>query len=131
MNDGMEPSRIILHLDMDSFFASVEAREHPEYRGRPLVVGADPKGGKGRGVVSTASYEARKFGIRSGMPISRAWALCPDAVYLPPDFPLYVKVSREVMGILGGCTDSFQQVSIDEAFLDISRAGTYPAAGDL
>ena len=73
----MEPPGIILHLDMDSFFASVEAREHPEFRGMPIIVGADPKGGSGRGVVSTASYEARKFGIRSGMPISRAFSLCP------------------------------------------------------
>ena len=71
----MEPLGIILHLDMDSFFASIEAREHPEFRGMPIIVGADPKGGSGRGVVSTASYEARKFGIRSGMPISRAFSL--------------------------------------------------------
>ena len=128
---GMEPSRIILHLDMDSFFASIEGREHPEYRGKPIVVGADPKGGKGRGVVSTASYEARKFGIRSGMPISRAFALCPRAVYLPPDFPLYLKVSREVMDILGAYSSHLHQVSIDEAFLDITQTGDYPAAEDL
>ncbi|HMA05860.1 MAG TPA: DNA polymerase IV [Methanomicrobiales archaeon] len=127
----MEPSRIILHLDMDSFFASVEAREHPEYRGRPLVVGADPKGGKGRGVVSTASYEARKFGIRSGMPISRAYHLCPDAVYLPPHFPLYLKASRGVMDILGAYSDHLHQVSIDEAFLDITHAGDFGAAETL
>jgi DNA polymerase IV (DinB-like DNA polymerase) len=127
----MDPSRIILHVDMDSFFASIEAREHPEYRGRPLVVGADPKGGKGRGVVSTASYEARKFGIRSGMPISRAFALCPDAVYLPPDFPLYVRVSGEVMEILRAYSGHLHQVSIDEAFLDISPAGGYAGAGEL
>lgn len=128
---GMEPSRIILHLDMDSFYASIEEREHPEYRGRPIVVGADPKGGKGRGVVATASYEARRFGIRSGMPISRAFALCPDAVYLPPDFPLYMKVSGEVMDILGTYSDHLHQVSIDEAFLDISQAGDYAAAKGL
>jgi DNA polymerase IV (DinB-like DNA polymerase) len=125
---GMELPRIILHIDMDSFYASIEVRERPDLRGRPVVVGADPKGGSGRGVVSTASYEARKSGIRSGMPISRAWALCPDAVYLPPDFPLYLKVSREVMGILDGYSDSVHQVSIDEAFLDISPTGRYPVA---
>ncbi len=127
----MELPQIILHIDMDSFYASIEERERPDLRGKPVVVGADPKGGSGRGVVSTASYEARKYGIRSGMPISRAYALCPDAVYLPPNFPLYVKVSREVMSILGEFTDSIHQVSIDEAFLDISRAGSFPAAEAL
>jgi DNA polymerase IV (DinB-like DNA polymerase) len=116
---------------MDSFFASIEAREHPEFRGRPIIVGADPKGGSGRGVVSTASYEARKFGIRSGMPISRAFALCPEAVYLPPDFPLYAKVSHEVMEILGTYSDQVHQVSIDEAFLDVSRSGGYAGAEAL
>jgi len=128
---GMEPLRIILHLDMDSFFASIEARERPELRGRPVIVGADPKGGSGRGVVSTASYEARKYGIRSGMPISRAYSLCPEGVYLPPNFPLYTKVSREVMEILHTYSLHFHQVSIDEAFLDISSAGDYGTAGQL
>jgi len=128
---GMEPRRIILHLDMDSFFASIEVRERPELQGRPVIVGADPKGGSGRGVVSTASYEARRFGIRSGMPISRAYSLCPGGVYLPPDFPLYTRVSREVMEILRTCFPHFQQVSIDEAFLDLSRAGDYGSAGEL
>ncbi|MDD1666275.1 MAG: DNA polymerase IV [Methanomicrobiales archaeon] len=127
----MEPGRIILHLDMDSFFASVEVREHPEYRGRPLVVGADPKGGKGRGVVSTASYEARKYGIRSGMPISRAYTLCPDAVYLPPHFPLYLEASREVMDILARYSPHLHQVSIDEAFLDLTHAGDYGPAEEV
>jgi DNA polymerase IV (DinB-like DNA polymerase) len=131
MGNGMDSPRIILHLDMDSFYASVEERERPEIRGRPVVVGADPKGGPGRGVVSTASYEARKYGIRSGMPISRAYALCPNAVYLPPDFPLYHGVSRGVMEILGSYSDSLHQVSIDEAFLDITPAGDYPAAREL
>jgi DNA polymerase IV (DinB-like DNA polymerase) len=127
----MESPRIFLHLDMDSFFASVEEREHPELRGRPIIVGADPKGGSGRGVVSTASYEARKSGIRSGMPISRAFSLCPEGIYLPPHFPLYVKISHEVMEILGPYSPHIHQVSIDEAFLDISHAGSYRAAEDL
>ena len=124
----MEPQRIVLHLDMDSFFASVEVREHPDLRGKPVIVGADPKGGSGRGVVSTASYEARKFGIRSGMPISRAYHLCPGGVYLTPHFPLYLEASRGVMEILRTYSDHLHQVSIDEAFLDITPAGSYEAA---
>jgi Nucleotidyltransferase/DNA polymerase involved in DNA repair len=79
--------RIILHLDMDSFYASVEIQKRPGLRGKPVIIGADPKNGKGRGVVATCSYEARAFGIRSAMPISQAFILCPHAVFLPPDFP--------------------------------------------
>ncbi len=127
----MSNNRIILHVDMDSFFASVEVREKPEHKGKPVVVGADPKGGKGRGVVSTCSYEARKYGIKSGMPISRAYKLCPTAVFLPVNFPLYIKASREVMNILRKYTEKFQQVSIDEAYLDVSYAGSFEAARGL
>jgi nucleotidyltransferase/DNA polymerase involved in DNA repair len=76
----MSEKRIIFHLDMDHFFSAVEERDHPEYKGKPVIVGADPRGGKGRGVVSTSNYEARKFGVRSGMPISKAWKLCPQGV---------------------------------------------------
>ncbi|MCW4047002.1 MAG: DNA polymerase IV [Candidatus Bathyarchaeota archaeon] len=115
-----EKRRIILHIDMDHFFTAVEEREHPEYRGRPVVVGADPKQGKGRGVVSTSNYEARKAGIRSGMPISRAWKLCPEAVYLPPNFSLYIEVSLEIMDIVRKYADKFEQWGIDEAFLDVT-----------
>jgi DNA polymerase IV (archaeal DinB-like DNA polymerase) len=75
--------QIVLHVDMDSFFASVELRERPELAGRPVVVGADPKGGKVRGVVSTCSYEAREYGIHSAMPVSQAYKLCPGASFLP------------------------------------------------
>jgi DNA polymerase IV (DinB-like DNA polymerase) len=123
--------RIILHLDMDSFYASVEMRARPELRRKPVVIGADPKQGKGRGVVATCSYEARAFGIRSAMPISQAFVLCPHAVFLPPDFPRYVKASADVMAILKAQGLPFEQVSIDEAFLDVSRLGTFPAATDL
>lgn len=123
--------RIILHLDMDSFYASVEMRGRPELRGKPVVIGADPKQGKGRGVVATCSYEARAFGIRSAMPISQAFVLCPHAVFLPPDFPRYVKASSDVMAILKAPGLPFEQVSIDEAFLDVSSLGTFSAAADL
>ena len=116
----MSPHRIILHVDMDHFYSAVEEREHPEYKGNPVVVGADPKEGTGRGVVSTCNYEARKFGIRSGMPISRAWKRCPDAVYLQPDFKLYGKVSSRIMDILRKYADKFEQWGFDEAFLDVS-----------
>jgi nucleotidyltransferase/DNA polymerase involved in DNA repair len=84
------------------FLPSVEVREHPELKGKPVVVGADPKEGRGRGVVSSASYEARKYGIRSALPISRAWKLCPDCVYLRPHFDLYISASNSVMKILKG-----------------------------
>ncbi len=114
-------SRIILHVDMDSFYASVEQRRAPSLKGRPVVVGSDPKGGLGRGVVSTCSYEAREFGIHSGMPISLAYKLCPDAVYLRVDMQLYKEVSCRVMEILRSEAGRFQQVSVDEAYLDISE----------
>ena len=124
-------NRIILHVDMDSFFASVEVREKTELVGKPVVVGADPKGGKGRGVVSTCSYEARKYGIKSGMPISRAYKLCPTAVFLPVNFPLYIRASGEVMNILRAHAEKFQQVSIDEAYLDVSNIGSFGVAREL
>ena len=99
--------RIVLHVDMDSFFASVEVRRDPSLGGKPVIVGADPKGGAGRGVVSTCSYEARRYGVHSGMPISRAYALCPHGVYLPVDRSLYARVSAEIMAILARHAGSF------------------------
>jgi len=113
--------RVIFHLDMDHFYTAVEERERPEIKGSPVIVGSDPKEGKGRGVVSTSNYEARKSGVRSGMPISQAWRLCPRAVYLPPNFPLYIKVSGEIMEIARKYTGKFEQWGIDEAFLDVSE----------
>jgi DNA polymerase IV (DinB-like DNA polymerase) len=124
-------SRIILHIDMDSFYASVETRERPELRGKPVVIGADPKHGKGRGVVATCSYEARAFGIRSAMPISQAFVLCPHAVFLPPDFPLYARISSDIMTILRSYGFRSEQVSIDEAFLDLTPFGSFTAAHAL
>jgi DNA polymerase IV (DinB-like DNA polymerase) len=127
-----EKKRIIFHLDMDHFFTAVEERERPEYKGKPVVVGANPKEGKGRGVVSTSNYEARKFGVRSGMPISRAWKLCPNAIYLPVNYELYVKVSNEIMDMLRKYADRFEQWGIDEAFLDVtSRVKDYAEAEAL
>jgi len=115
-----EPSRIIFHVDLDAFYVSVEVRERPELSGFPVVVGADPEQGRGRGVVITCSYQARKFGLKSGMPISRAWKLCPSAKFLRPNFDLYQRVSKEVMETLKGFADAFEQSGIDEAFLDVS-----------
>ncbi len=112
--------RCVLHVDMDQFYAAVEEREHPEFRGRPVVVGADPKDGEGRGVVSTCNYAAREFGIHSGMPISRAWKRCPDAVYLRPNFELYIEVSSRIMEILRTYADKFERWGLDEAFLDVT-----------
>jgi DNA polymerase IV (DinB-like DNA polymerase) len=128
---GGKTRRIILHLDMDSFYASVEVRERPELAGKPVVIGADPKEGKGRGVVSTCSYEARAFGIRSAMPVSQAFLCCPHAIFLPPRFHLYTRASADVMAILHALGYRLQQVSIDEAFLDVSPVGTFCAAYNL
>ena len=115
--------RTILHVDLDAFYVSAEVRENPGLKGLPVVVGADPEGGKGRGVVIACSYEARMFGLRSGMPISQAYRLCPQAKYIPPSWGLYERVSEEVMATLRGFADRFEQGSIDEAFLDVtSRA---------
>jgi DNA polymerase IV len=116
----MDKPRYIVHIDMDAFFASVEQRDNPRYRLKPVIIGADPKSGKGRGVVSTCSYEARKFGVRSAMPISIAYRLCPQAVYLLPDMEKYSRVSDEIFTIIYDFTPDIQRVSIDEAFLDIS-----------
>src|SRR4030042_934954 len=115
-----ENKRIIFHLDMDHFFTAVEENRRPEYKGKPVVVGADPREAKGRGVVSTANYEARKFGVKSGMPIARAWKLCPEGVYLPVNMALYVNVSNKIMEIARNFADKFEQWGIDEAFLDVT-----------
>ena len=107
----------ILHVDLDAFFAAVEQRDRPELRGRPVIVGGDPTA---RGVVSAASYEARRFGVHSAMPLRTAAALCPEGVFLPVNGSKYRTASRAVMEILGRYTPRVEQVSIDEAFLDVA-----------
>jgi DNA polymerase-4 len=109
--------RWIAHVDLDAFFTSCEQRDHPDYRGRPVVVGAQPGH---RGVVAAASYEARKFGIHSAMPISEAWRRCPDAVYVRPDISKYRQVSQQVLRILETITPTVEAASIDEAYLDVT-----------
>ena len=113
--------RIILHIDMDYFFAQIEERENPQFKGKPVVVGADPKGGKGRGVVSTANYVARKYEIHSAMPISKAYQLCPEAIFLPVNIELYQKVSENIIEIVKNYSPIFEQVSLDESYLDLSQ----------
>jgi DNA polymerase-4 len=107
----------IIHVDLDAFFAAVEQRDRPELRGKPVIVGGDPRS---RGVVSTCSYEARKFGVHSAMPLRTALQLCPNGIFLPVDGAKYQRVSREVMAVLRRFTPAVEQVSIDEAFLDVA-----------
>jgi len=113
-------ARVIFHVDMDAFYVSVERRENPELVGQPVIVGADPKKGRGRGVVMAASYEARQLGIRSGMPISTAWHKTPQAVFLRPDYDRYAAASESVIEVLRSFADVLEHVSIDEAFLDVT-----------
>ena len=106
----------IIHVDMDAFFTSVEQRDHPQYRNKPVVVGGDPKG---RGVVSTASYEARKFGVRSAMSCRQAAELCPNIIFLPVDMEKYKRISKEIHSIFRNYTSAIEPISIDEAFLQL------------
>jgi len=109
--------RKIIHIDMDAFFASVEQRDFPQYKNKPVVVGGSPQG---RGVVAAASYEARKFGVHSAMPASRAVRLCPKAIFLKPRFDVYKQVSHQIREIFYEYTDLVEPLSLDEAYLDVT-----------
>ncbi len=107
-------------IDMDYFYVACEELRNSEIKSRPAIVGSDPKGGQGRGVVMTCNYMAREFGIHSGMPISMAYRIKPDALYLPLDYDYYESVSKKIMERIKGFAGRFEQVSIDEAFIDVS-----------
>ncbi len=111
--------RRILHVDMDAFFAAVEQKRRPELVGEPVIVGGAGDPTK-RGMVSTASYEARRYGVHSAMPLRTAYKLCPEGVFLPVDFREYSRVSETVKNVLRGFSPVMEDVGIDEAFLDIS-----------
>ena len=131
--------RLIGHLDMDAFFAAVEERDHPELRGRPIVVGADPAGGKGRGVVATANYPAREYGIHSAMPISQAWKAAeaarrrgqPATAFVRGSHRRYSEVSDRIMAIVRRHAPVVEAASIDEAYFDLSFAGSLTRAADI
>jgi DNA polymerase-4 len=124
-----EPTRAIIHLDLDAFYAGVEILENPALAGKPVLIGGHPEG---RGVVAAASYAARAFGVRSAMPMARALVLCPQAVILPARFSVYSDYSRRVMDILRAVTPLFEQMSIDEAYLDVTeQTPAWEAAVDL
>src|SRR5215217_8239764 len=119
MPDTPKPSfRKIIHIDMDAFYASVEQRDFPQYRGKPLAVGGSPTGS---GVVATASYEARKFGVRSAMSSRKPIQLCPHIIFVYPRFDVYKAVSKKIREIFSRYTDLIEPLSLDEAYLDVTE----------
>lgn len=114
-------SRKIIHIDMDAFFASVEVRDNPQLKGKPVVIARNPLETGGRGVVSTCSYEARKFGIHSAMSSKEAYDLCPQAVFIPGNYEKYTEISGQVREIFSRYTDDIEAASIDEAYLDVTE----------
>ncbi len=127
MRGAVTSERCILHVDMDAFFAAIEQRDHPEWRGKPVVVGGDPHA---RGVVSTASYEARTFGIHSAMPLREAFRRCPHAIFTPVDGPRYQAVSHAIFAIFNRYTPLVEGLSCDEAFLDVTGSRTLFGDGE-
>ncbi|VAW54072.1 DNA polymerase IV [hydrothermal vent metagenome] len=121
-------NRKIIHIDMDAFFAAVEQRDFPELKGKPVIVGGQPDS---RGVVAASSYEARKFGIYSAMPCSRAYKLCPQAVFVPPRFSAYKHVSKEIHKVFHEYTSSIEPLSLDEAYLDVTHSNLYEGSASL
>jgi DNA polymerase IV len=121
-------NRKIIHIDMDAFYASVEQRDFPEYRGKPLIVGGAPDK---RGVVAACSYEARKFGIHSAMPSSRAYRLCPQAIFQRPRFDVYRLVSTEIAEVFQQYTDKIEPLSLDEAYLDVTDSELHHGSATL
>ncbi|HHV63818.1 MAG TPA: DNA polymerase IV [Peptococcaceae bacterium] len=113
------PKRQIIHVDLDAFYASIEQRDNPELKGKPVIVGGKPES---RGVVSTCSYEARRYGIKSAMPLAEARRRCPQAVFLPVDIPKYSQVSRQIHKIFQDYTPLIEPISLDEAFLDVTAS---------
>lgn len=114
--------KVICHIDMDCFFAACEVKRNPTLRGKPVIIGGDIRAT--RGVVCTASYEARKYGVHSAMPLSQAKKLCPEGVYIPSDISYYSFESRQIMAVLGSFSSLFEQASIDEAYIDITQLAT-------
>lgn len=114
-------SRKIIHIDMDSFFASVEIRDNPKLKGKPVIIGNDPRKTAGRGVVSTCSYEARSFGIHSAMSSKEAYERCPQAIFIPGNYEKYTAVSQQIRAIFKRYTDKIEPMSIDEAYLDVTE----------
>lgn len=131
--------RIIAHLDMDAFFAAIEERDNPRFHGMPIAVGSDPQGGQGRGVVATANYKAREYGIHSALPISKAWQLSeaarrsgkPAVIFLPPNFTRYTEASEHIMAVIREHAPLVEQASVDEAYFDVSFCGSYAKAENI
>jgi DNA polymerase IV len=124
----MSSARKIIHIDMDAFFAAVEQRDHPHYRNKPLIVGGQPFA---RGVVAACSYEARQYGIHSAMPSSKAYRLCPHAIFVKPRFDAYQAVSRTIRSIFAGYTVLVEPISLDEAYLDVTNTRLYHGSATL